>query len=133
MSNKVLNGAKNIVEAFTTPNNISNGGGLSSLIIKRKVNTAGGLAVAGTIGTVTLAHEGIKGHNKAKLGRVSYSDGMARMTNSFTSGAVPAMKRASGGNYGVFADMAEETVFSGLDDYGATPELISALYHMGGR
>ena len=48
------------------------------------------------------------------------------------------MHRVSGGNPGIFSDFAEEVVSSPgvtgkIDDYGATPELISALYNMGGR
>jgi hypothetical protein len=59
------------------------------------------------------------------------------MTKSYTTGVVPAMKRASGGNYAAFSDMAEEvllhnTAASKIENYGATPELVSALYHMGG-
>ena len=126
---------KEVGEALTKPNTIENGGGLSSLLIRRRLNATGGMAVVGTVGAVTLASEGIKGHNRATLGRVSYGEGMARMTNSFTTGVVPAMKRASGGNYEVFSDMAEEVVTHpmSLDDYGASPALISALYNMGGR
>lgn len=138
MENKILKGVKTIGKALTNPNTIENGGGLSSLIVRRRVNTAGGLTAVGIVGGITLASEGLKGHNRAKLGRVSYGDGPARMTNSFASGVVPAMKRASGGNYGAFSDMAEEIVASpgitgAIDDYGASPELISALYNMGGR
>ena len=78
----------------------------------------------------------LKGRNKNKVGRVSYADGPARMTNSFTSGAVPAMIQGSGGDYEVFEDMAEETlqpvnVFGRvLDDYGANGEMIRSLYNM---
>ena len=135
IQNKVLQGAKSLGMALTKPNTIENGGGLSSLLIRRRVNTAGGLAITGAVGAVMLTNEGVKGHNVATLGRISYSDSMARMTNSFTTGAVPAMKRASGGNYEVFSDMAEEVVTKSMsiDDYGASPALISALYNMGGR
>lgn len=138
MAKKILQGAKTVGKALTKPNTIENGGGLSSLIVRRRVNTAGGLTIVGTVGAFSLANEGFKGHNRAKLGKISYDDGMARMTNSFTSGAVPAMKKASGGNYEAFSDMAEEVVatpgpLGRLDDYGASPALISALYGMGGR
>ena len=129
--------ALTIGKALTKPNNIQNGGGLSSLIVRRQVNAAGGFAITGIVGGTMLISEGIKGHNRATLGRVRYDDGLARMTNSFTSGAIPAMKRASGGNYAAFSDMAEEVVthesiVGGIQNYGATPELISALYRMGG-
>lgn len=138
MESKILKGVKTVGKALTSSNTIENGGGLSSLIVRRKFNTAGGLTAVGIVGGATLVSEGLKGHNRAKLGRVSYGDGPARMTNSFTTGAVQAMKRASGGNYAAFSDMAEEVVASPgltgmIDDYGASPELISALYNMGGR
>lgn len=67
-------------------------------------------------------------------------DGPARMTKSYTSGAIPAMMQASNGNYAAFSDMAEEVVSghnnvlgSVLDDYGANPAMIASLYGMGGR
>lgn len=86
----------------------------------------------------TLSSAGIEGHSRAQYGRISYSDGMARMTNSYNSGAVQAMHRASGGNYGDFSAMAQRVVktpglMGGLTDTGATPQMISALYHMGGQ
>lgn len=135
---KVLEGVKAFGNAVTVPNNIKNGGGLSSLLVPRKLNATGGLAIAGVIGGVSLVKEGVKSRNRAKLGKITYADGPARMTDSFTSGAVSAMKRASGGNYAVFSDMAEEVVTNSsiggaIENYGATPELISALYRMGGR
>lgn len=131
---KILSG---IGKTFTQANTIEKSGGLSSLLIRRRANMAGGLTIAGAVGGVSLINEGFKGRNQAKLGRVSYGDGMARMTSSFTSGVVPAMHSASGGNYGAFADMAEEVVtargLGRINDYGASPALISALYNMGGR
>ena len=134
VQSKVLQGVKTLGKTFTNPNNIANGGGLSSLLVRRRANTAGGLAIAGTLGAVTLANEGFKGRNRATLGKISYDNGMARMTKSFTTGAVPAMKQISGGNYEVFSDMAQDVVAApfALDDYGASPALISALYNMGG-
>lgn len=135
LAKKVLKG---IGKALTTENTIANDGGWSSLLIPRQVNAAGaGLIVAGTMGA-GLASEGMKSRNKNLMGRISYDSGLARMTNSFSSGAPEAMRRASGGNYEAFSDLAEEVVTSSslsgkLETYGATPELISALYNMGGR
>lgn len=92
------------------------------------------------VGTTVLS--GTKGavdaHSKTKMGHVSYDSGMARMTSNFQTGAVPAMMEASGGNYGTFSDMAKNVVsrpglINKIEDNGATPEMISALYHMGGR
>lgn len=138
MKKAILGAGKAVGKVLTKPNTIENGGGLSSVLIPRRVNAAGGIAIVGGLGAVSLAHEGFKGHNRAKLGKVTYANGPARMTGSFTSGAVQAMHRASNGNYAAFSDMAEEVVqgggiIGGLDTYGATPELISALYHMGGN
>lgn len=133
---------KGIGKALTTENKVFNAdgwhGGLSALLVPRQVNGAGAALIIGGGAALSLGSAGLQSRNKAKLGRVSYSDGMSRMTNSFTTGAVPAMKRASGGNYAAFADMAEEVVASPgiggmIDDYGASPAFISALYNMGGR
>ncbi len=126
------------LKGITKPNTIADSGGLSSLLVPRKFNAGGAALVIGGVGAFNLANEGIKSRNRSMLGRVTYADGLARMTNSYTTGVVPAMKRASGGNYAVFADMAEEVVThnsmaSSIENYGATPELVSALYHMGGR
>lgn len=127
---------KGLGKAFTTPNTIENGG-LSALLVPRKVNAAGaGLIVGGSF-FFNAGKEGVKGRNKAALGPVSYSGGPARMTQSFVSGSVQAMHDVSGGNYAAFSDMAGgvmagSTVGGKIENYGATPELISALYNMGG-
>lgn len=135
---KTLNVAKAVGKALTEPNTIENGGGLSSYLIPRRFNAAGVVVATGGIGAVGMLNEGFKGHNKAVMGRISYGNGPARMTGSFTSRAPQAMRNISGGNYEVFSDMAEEVVTGRnlggkLETYGATPELISALYNMGGR
>ena len=135
---KLANGAKKIFKSLTVENNISDGGGLSSLIIPRQVNGKGIAVIAGASTLLSLGDTGIKTRNKTKMGRVSYGDGPARMTSSFTTGAVDAMKRASGNNPQVFSEMAQDVVtgsgISGkMETYGATPELISSLYNMGGR
>lgn len=113
-------------------------GGITALLVKRQLNPVGlGLAVA-----ATTAFNGTKGavdaHSRVKHGQISYDSGMARMTSNFQSGAVPAMMEASGGNYAAFSDMAKHVVsrpglINKVQDNGASPEMISALYHMGGR
>ena len=139
---KLANGAKKIFMSLTTENKIKNvdgfDGGLSSLIIPRQINGKGIAVVAGASTLLAFGDSGIQSRNRVKMGRVSYSDGPARMTNSFTTGAVGTMKRASGGNPQVFTEMAQDVVKGTgvggpLDTYGATPELISSLYNMGGR
>ena len=132
MTKKALDGLIGIGKALTEANTVADGG-LSALVVPRRFNKTGVGVVMGGMGAFAMANEGIKGRNKAKLGKVSYNGGPARMTSSYTSGAVEAMHRASGGNYSAFYDMAEETVGGTIETYGATPELISALYHMGGR
>lgn len=129
---------KGLGKVLTQKNSFNNDGGLSSLVIPRQVNGAGAALVIGGGAAIGVANEGFKSHNRAKLGRVRYGNGPARMTSSYTSGAVQAMRRASNGNYAAFADMAEEVVGNAsiggvIENYGATPELISALYNMGGR
>ena len=135
---KLANGAKKIFKSLTVENNISNGGGLSSLLVRRQVNGKGIAVIAGASTLLSLGDTGIKTRNKTKMGRVSYGDGPARMTSSFTTGAVDAMKRASGNNPQAFSEMAQDVVTGSgiggkLETYGATPELISSLYNMGGR
>ena len=140
MAKKVLNTLGKVGKALTTENNIANGGGWSSILVPKKVNGKG-LAVVAVGGTaLSFANEGLKARNTNKMGRISYMDGPARMTKSYTSGAIPAMMQASNGNYAAFSDMAEEVVSghnnafgSVLDDYGANPAMIASLYGMGGR
>ena len=137
MTKKIL---KEAVEEFTSPNNIANHGGLSSLLIPRKVNAKGAALLIGGATVFNTGKEGLKARNTNKMGRISYMDGPARMTKSYTSGAIPAMMQASNGNYAAFSDMAEEVISghnnvfgSVLDDYGANPAMIASLYRMGGR
>ena len=137
MTKKIL---KEAVETFTSPNNIANGGGLSSLLIPRRVNAKGAAVLIGGAAVLTTGKEGLKARNVNKMGKISYMDGPARMTQSYTTGAVQAMMKASNGNYEAFSDMAEEVVNGHmnsigaiLDDYGATPAMVASLYGMGGR
>ena len=135
---KLANGAKKIFKSLTVENNISNDGGLSSLLVRRQANGKGIAVIAGASTLLSLGDTGIKTRNKTKMGKVSYGDGPARMTSSFTTGAVDAMKRASGNNPQVFSEMAQDVVTGSgiggkIETYGATPELISSLYNMGGR
>lgn len=123
------------VDVLTKPNTDP----ITKHIVPRQANWKGAALAVGGVAALTMGNETWKGANAGKMGRVSYMDGPARMTNSFTSGAVKDMHRISNGNYGVFADMATEVMASNnmfgkaLDDYGANEKLISALYHMGGR
>lgn len=138
LTKRVLSGLGKVGKALTQENTIKNDGGLSSLLVPRQVNGAGAALIVGGSLAFTAGSKGLESRNRAKLGRISYSNGLARMTNSFTSGGVEAMHRVSGGNPAIFSDLAEESLSSGgiagrIEDYGATPELISALYNMGGR
>ena len=135
---KLANGAKKIFKSLTVENNLKNDGGWSSLLVKRQVNGKGIAVIAGASTLLSLGDTGIKTRNKTKMGKVSYGDGPARMTSSFTTGAVDAMKRASGNNPQVFSEIAQDVVTGSgiggkIETYGATPELISSLYNMGGR
>ena len=107
---KLANGAKKIFKSLTVENNLKNDGGWSSLLVKRQVNGKGIAVIAGASTLLSLGDTGIKTRNKTKMGRVSYGDGPARMTSSFTTGAVDAMKRASGNNPQVFSEMAQDVV-----------------------
>ena len=137
MTKKIL---KEAVETFTSSNTIANGGGLSSLLIPRRVNAKGAAVLIGGAAVLTTGKEGLKTRNVNTTGKISYMDGPARMTQSYTTGAVQTMIKASNGNYEAFSDMSEEVVNGHmnpigavLDDYGATPAMVASLYGMGGR
>lgn len=137
MTKKILSGLGSAGKSMIKPNNIANGGGLSSLLMPIKVNKRGGVAAIGLVGGVSLISNGASGNSKARMGTISYGDGMARMTDSFTTGGVEAMRRASGGDYEVFSEMAGDalqspTLVGQLDDFGANPGMIAALYGMNG-
>ena len=137
LTKKLLKAGKVVGKAITAPNTVETGG-LSAYLVRREFNTAGIALIATGATAFNFGKEGLKARNNAKMGRVSYGDGLTRMTKSFTSGVPQAMRRASGGNYAAFSDMAEEVVagqglFETIDTYGANPALISALYNMGGR
>ena len=114
---------------------------MHSEIIPKHFTAKGAVAVGGGLLALKGTGELIRGAGATRHGYISYGDGPAKMTNSFTSGAVQAMHEASKGNYEVFSDMARDVVkpslASGiggrLDDYGADANMISALYNMGGR
>lgn len=137
MKKRMLKGIKGVGKVLTEPNRIDNGGGLSSLLIPRRFNMAGTAVVMGSLGTLSMGSTMLEARNKAVMGKVSYG-AQARMTKAYTSGAVDAIHRASGGNYAVFSDMADdivkgESLMGSIETYGATPELVASLYHMGGR
>ena len=129
---------KKAVKAMTTPNNIQNGGGLSSLLIPVKASPLGvGTILAGMTG-YGIVKETVSAKNRAKMGKITYSGGPARMTGQFTSGIPEAMLRSSGGNPQVLSEMVSNTMqgdglAGAIETYGVTPNFISALYGMGGR
>ncbi len=138
LTKKALSGLWSAGKNLTKPNNMSNGGGLSSIFVPRKVNFGGGMAAVGVVGGASLISNGATGNSKARMGAISYGDGMARMTDSFTTGGVEAMRRASGGDYEAFSEMAGDALQSStlagqIDDFGANPGMIAALYGMGGN
>lgn len=129
---------KTIAKAMTTPNTIANGGGLSSLLMPVKASPLGVGLIMGGISAVGVGNTAIQHRNRAKMGRITYSGGPARMTKSFTSGGVEGMMRASKGNYEVFSDMVSDAMTNNsiagkIENYGVTPQFVSALYGMGGK
>lgn len=138
MKKKIIEGLGKAGKDFTKPNTVENGGGLSALLVPRKLNAKGGLALMGAATGGILISEGARGNSRARAGTISYGDSMARMTNSFNTGVVDAMQRSSGGDYEEFSEMAKDVLQSPsaltqLDDFGANPGMISALYNMGGK
>lgn len=142
LGKKVLGGvakAGKKIWSATTMDNLtpSTGGGLTSAIIPKQVNFKGYLGLSGLVAGAGIFKEGFEASNRRKLGSVTYQDGMTRMVSSFTTGSVPAMMKASQKDYQAFAGMAQNVInspgISHLDDFGANPAMISALYNMGGR
>ena len=122
------------IDTFTVPNDSQNG--LLSVVMPVRASPllATGIYAAPIIGSAGKALLGM--HNRRKMGEISYSPGMTQMTGTFGSGAVGAMMRGSQGNYSKFAAMAERVVqgdgiINKIDNYGVTPQFISALYNMG--
>lgn len=135
MMNKVLGAAKTVASPFFAPNNPAERG-LTGFAVPYRFSGLGlgvaiGAPIVGGIGAAMLSAS-----NRAAVGRVTYQPTMARMVAGDNTGAVEAMKRISGGNYRTFSEMAESVVSSSgishlIDDYGANPAMISALYNMG--
>lgn len=125
---------KQVLNMFVRPNDPAQRG-ITGLIAPTLGPVGLGIGIAGPIG-INLGKGMIAAHNKGITGRVSYQPGMARLvSDNVNTGVVPAMKRASQGNYGKFSALANNVLTRGIgiiDDYGATPAMISALYNMGG-
>ena len=118
------------IDTFTVPNDSQNG--LISAVVPRRLKPgiAGAIFAAPITGSTAQTLLGMH------MGKISYSPGMTQMTGTFGSGAVEAMMRGSQGNYSKFAAMAERVVqgdgiINKIDNYGVTPQFISALYNMG--
>ena len=126
---------KKVFNAVTTTNTIESGGGLSSLLVPRKMNALGSVLTLGGMAMFGTGKEVYKARNQMKTGTVKYLGGPARMTHSFTSGAVQSMNKVARGDYAAFSDMAEEAmtntgVYGAIENYGVTPQFISAVYGM---
>ena len=122
------------IDTFTVPNDSQNGLLSAVMPVRASPLLATGIYAAPIIGSAGKALLGM--HNRRKMGEISYSPGMTQMTGTFGSGAVGAMMRGSQGNYSKFAAMAERVVqgdgiINKIDNYGVTPQFISALYNMG--
>ena len=138
LKKKILNGLGSFGKTLIQPNNMDNGGGLSSIFVPVKVTKRGGAVAVGAVAAVSMIGNGASENSKNRMGEISYGDGMARMTDAFNNGSVEAMKRASGGDYEAFSEMAGEALKSPslvgqIDDFGANPGMIAALYGMGGN
>lgn len=131
---------KKIINTLTVPNRISEGGGLSSLIIRRKASPISVIGITAAMAVGQVGMDMLSLRNAAKVGKVTYGGGPTRMTGEFTSGAVEAIHKASKGNREVFNELASQAmtdkrypVLSAIENYGVTPEFVSALYNMGGK
>lgn len=135
MVNKILDAGKAVGSVLLEPNDPAQRG-LTGLFIPKLSKVGLGIGIAAPM-AMSLGATFLSASNRAAVGRVTYQPGLARMVGGTNTGAVEAMKRASQGDYGVFSEMAEKVVSNGsftsfIDDYGASPALISALYNMGG-
>lgn len=106
--------------------------------VPRVLTAPGMLVTTGLVLGGTLVSDMLTGYGESRTGPVTYAEGHSKMTAPFTSGAVPAMKRASRGDPEVFRELANEAVSSSsmlahaIDDHGANPAFIRSLYNMGG-
>lgn len=112
------------------------GGGLTSKLIPYRFTKAGiglGFAVSGA---ASIGKEMLVQHNKIKMGPVSYGGGPTRMTNSFTSGAIEAIKETTKDPQ-IQQDMIRKVLhdtdsgmINNLEEYGVDEQFLSAFYGM---
>ena len=124
-----------MVKKMIEPNTIADGGGLSSLLIPVKASPLGvGVITAGIWGASAVG-DIVAGQNKKKLGRVSYQGRPARMTSGVPTQITNGIARASKGNPELAAGMIEEvmtntSIIGKIENYGVTPQFVSAFYGM---
>ena len=132
-------GNPKVKAAFLSENTVENGGGLSSLLVPKKAGPAAIAGITAGMWAISGVDTGVKLYNKGKMGQVSYSGRMDKMTKNFTSGAVEGMARAANGNPETLTELVNDTMnggpsetrkFSRIETYGVTPEFVSALYGM---
>lgn len=124
--------------AFLT-NNIpfNEGGGLTSVLIPKRLTKAGIGSMFALSGAASIGKEMFIASNIRKMGPVSYTGGPARMTNSFDSGAIQAIKQATK-DPNVQQDMlrkilksSNDGIIKNLEEYGVDGQFLSAFYGMG--
>jgi hypothetical protein len=115
--------------------NGTDAGGLSALLMPVKASPLGLGVIGAGIGAIGLGNAMVKNYNRKTLGKVTYTGGPARMTKNFTSGAVPGVARASGGNPEIAAGMFKEimtndSIAGKIQNYGVDSQFLSAFYGM---
>lgn len=122
------------VASFFTQNSrgLANGDLLPKIISGEGAALIGGGMLA--VGTV---NSGIKARNNAKLGKVVYDGGPDRMTQSYTTGAVNAIRKVAGNNPEAFSELTQSAMSGGklsfgqrLEDYGVNDKFVAAFYGM---
>ena len=107
-------------------------------LLPRIISGEGAAVVGGTMIGASVISNGVKARNNAKIGKVVYGDGPDRMTQSFTTGVVPAINRIAKNNYGAFSELTESaiegttntSITHKLEDYGVNDKFVSAFYGM---
>ena len=124
--------------AFLT-NNVpfNEGGGLTSVLVPKRLTKAGIGGMFALSGAASIGKEMFIASNIRKMGPVSYTGGPARMTDSFDSGAIQAIKQATK-DPNVQQDMlrkilksSNDGIIKNLEEYGVDGQFLSAFYGMG--
>ena len=105
-------------------------------LLPKIISGEGAALVGGGMLAVGAVNSGIKARNNAKLGKVVYNGGPDRMTQSYTTGAVNAIRRIAD-TPEEFSELTQSAMSGGefsfgqkLEDYGVNDKFVAAFYGM---